>query len=78
MQPGQLGIHGQTSITHHGGTTLYSHSCRNAGAGACGFKTTASSESDLRASIAAHVKAKHKVPRLTDTIYNYLRHVASR
>ncbi|MDQ6615784.1 MAG: DUF1059 domain-containing protein [Actinomycetota bacterium] len=55
------------------------HSCAKAGAGGCGFTTTANSEEELRAKLNAHVKAKHRVPGgMTDTIYNYLRKVAQK
>lgn len=57
---------------------MYEHSCKKAGAGACGFTASASTESDLRAALTDHVKRKHNVNNLTDTIYNYLRAVSSR
>lgn len=57
---------------------MYQHSCRQAGAGACGFTARASTESELRSILADHVRSKHKVDRLTDTIYNYLRAVSTR
>jgi len=57
---------------------LYEHSCKNAGADGCGFKAKASTEGDLRAALEAHVKAKHKVNGLTETIYGYLRATAAR
>lgn len=57
---------------------MYQHSCRKAGAGACGFTARASTESELRSILADHVRSKHKVDRLTDTIYNYLRAVSTR
>jgi predicted small metal-binding protein len=54
----------------------YSHSCKAAGAGACGFTARAGSEAELRSILEQHVRSKHKVERLTDTIYNYLRAVS--
>lgn len=57
---------------------MYEHSCKKAGAGACGFTAKASSESELRSQLDAHVKAKHRVNGMTDTIYGYLRAVAAR
>jgi predicted small metal-binding protein len=57
---------------------LYEHSCKNAGAGACQYRVRAGSEAELRNALEQHVRAKHDVPRLTDTIYNYLRAVAAR
>ena len=57
---------------------MYEHSCKKAGASACGFRASAGSESELRAVLADHVRSKHRVPHLTDTIYNYLRAVSSR
>ncbi len=58
---------------------MYAHSCAKAGAQGCGWSTTASSEDELRTKLNAHVQAKHRVPAgMTDTIYNYLRKVASR
>jgi predicted small metal-binding protein len=57
---------------------LFEHSCRKAGHGACGYTIRAGSEGELRRALADHVRAKHEVPQLTDTIYNYLRAVASR
>jgi predicted small metal-binding protein len=54
----------------------YSHSCKAAGAGACGFTARAGSEAELRSILEQHVRSKHKVDRLTDTIYNYLRAVS--
>jgi len=57
---------------------LYEHSCKKAGAGACGFRASASTESELRSVLTEHVKAKHRVNGMTDTIYNYLRAVSAR
>lgn len=57
---------------------MYEHSCKKAGAGACGFKASASTESELRAALTEHVKKKHNVNGMTDTIYNYLRAVSAR
>lgn len=57
---------------------MYEHSCRNARADGCGFKAKASTEADLRAALQAHVKARHRVNNLTDTIYGYLRATAAR
>jgi len=57
---------------------MYEHSCRKAGAGACGFKASASTESELRAALTEHVRRKHKVNGMTDTIYNYLRAISAR
>ncbi len=57
---------------------MYEHSCKKAGHGACGFTARAGSESELRNVLADHVRTKHRVNGLTDTIYNYLRAVSSR
>lgn len=57
---------------------MYEHSCKKAGHGACGYKIRAGSEAELRRALEDHVRAKHEVPRLTDTIYGYLRAVSSR
>lgn len=57
---------------------MYEHSCKNAGAQLCTFRTSAGSEAELRARLGDHVRAKHRVENLTDTIYAYLRSVASR
>ena len=54
----------------------YAHSCKAAGAGACGFTARAGSEAELRSILDQHVRSRHKVDRLTDTIFNYLRAVA--
>ena len=56
---------------------MYSHSCKKAGAGACGFTARASTESELRSVLSDHVRSRHKVDRLPDTIYNSLRAVSS-
>lgn len=55
----------------------YSHSCKAAGAGACGFTARAGTEAELRSVLEQHVRSRHKVDRLTDTIFNYLRAVSS-
>ena len=57
---------------------MYEHSCKKAGAYGCGFTARASTDGDLRNQLEAHVKSKHKVNGLTDTIYNYLRATAAR
>ena len=57
---------------------MYEHSCKKAGAGACQYSVRAGSEAELRSALERHVRVKHDVPRLTDTIYNYLRAVAAR
>ena len=57
---------------------MYEHSCKKAGAGACGFTARAGSEAELRNALADHVRSRHRVPQLTDTIFNYLRAVAAR
>jgi predicted small metal-binding protein len=57
---------------------MYEHSCKKAGADLCGFTAKAGTESELRAALDAHVKAKHRVNGMTDTIYGYLRATASR
>ncbi len=57
---------------------MYEHSCKNAGADGCGFEAKASTDGDLRAALEAHVKARHRVNGLTDTIYGYLRATAAR
>ena len=57
---------------------MYEHSCKSAGHGHCGFTARAGSEAEVRNAIADHVRSKHRVNGLTDTIYNYLRSVAAR
>jgi predicted small metal-binding protein len=58
---------------------MYQHSCARAGAEGCGWSTTASSDEELRTKLEEHVKHKHRVPGgLNDTIYKYLRQIASR
>ena len=57
---------------------MFEHSCKKAGAGGCGFKASAGSENELRAVLTEHVKKRHNVNGMTDTIYNYLRAVSAR
>lgn len=57
---------------------MYDFNCKQAGAEGCGFRTTASNESDLRAQITAHAREKHGVAGLTDTIFNYMAKTAQR
>ncbi len=51
---------------------------QRAGADGCGFTAKAATESELRAKLETHVKAKHKVDGMTDTIDSYLRATAAR
>ena len=57
---------------------MYEHSCAKAGAQGCGWTAKANTEEELRAKLDAHVKSKHNVAVLTDTIYNYLRKESQR
>lgn len=57
---------------------MYEHSCKKAGADGCGFTAKASSESELRSALEAHVKKRHRVNGMTETIYSYLRATAAR
>jgi len=57
---------------------MFEHSCRKAGAEGCGWKTSASSEEELKAKVVDHARRKHGVKNMTDTIYSYLRENARR
>lgn len=57
---------------------MYQHSCKTAGAEGCGFTASAGSEDELKAKLNAHVRSKHAVNAMTDTIYSYLRAASSR
>lgn len=57
---------------------MYEFSCKKAGAESCGFSTTAATEADLKAQVSAHAMAKHGLPGMTDTIFNYLAKISQR
>lgn len=57
---------------------MYNHSCREAGATGCGYRMKAGSDEELRSKLSEHTRKVHRVPTLTDTIYNYLRNTAGR
>ena len=57
---------------------MYEHSCKKAGANGCGFTAKVGSESELRSALEAHVKKRHGVNGMTETIYGYLRATAAR
>lgn len=52
------------------------YACANAGAAACGFKTTWTDEADLRRQLASHLVSVHAVNPPTATVVNYLVKVA--
>jgi predicted small metal-binding protein len=51
----------------------YEFDCRTAGAAGCNWKARGGSEEEVIAKVAEHVRKKHKVKNVTDTIANYAR-----
>lgn len=50
----------------------YEYSCAAAGAVTCGLKVTVGSEEELRAALADHLAAKHKVKTPNETLLAHL------
>lgn len=53
-------------------------SCAAAGHSACNAAVRGANEEELRRNMADHVRRRHDVEHMTDTIYNFLRTNAAR
>ncbi len=51
----------------------YEFDCRTAGAVGCNWKARGATEDEVIAKVAEHVRKKHKVKNVSDTIGNYAR-----
>ncbi len=51
----------------------YEFDCRTAGAAGCNWKARGASEEEVIAKVSEHVRKKHKVKNVSDTIANYAR-----
>lgn len=56
---------------------MYEISCAKAGHEACRGVVRGATEEELKSNMAEHVRKKHNVQQMTDTIYSYLRGTSS-